>query len=40
MEKFERYVMLEIQRGQPVVGTYPPSPDARARYEEWAKKNK
>ncbi len=39
MEKFERYVMLEIQRGQPVIGTYPPSAEARARYEEWAKKN-
>jgi len=39
MEKFERYVMLEIQSGQPVIGTYPPSAEARARYEEWAKKN-
>jgi regulator of RNase E activity RraA len=39
MEKFERFVMLEIQRGQPVIGTYPPSAEARARYEEWAKKN-
>ena len=40
MEKFERFVMLEIQRGQPVIGTYPPSPETRARYEEWGKKNK
>jgi regulator of RNase E activity RraA len=40
MEKFERFVMLEIQRGQPVIGTYPPSAEARSRYEEWAKKNK
>ena len=40
MEKFERFVMLEIQRGQPVIGTYPPSAEARTRYEEWAKKNK
>jgi len=39
MEKFERFVMQEIQRGQSVIGTYPPSAEARARYEEWAKKN-
>jgi regulator of RNase E activity RraA len=37
MERFERFVMLEIQRGQPVIGTYPPSAEARARYEEWVK---
>jgi regulator of RNase E activity RraA len=40
MEKFEHYVMLEIERGQPVIGTYPPSAEVRARYEEWANKNK
>ena len=39
MEKFERYVMLVIQSGQPVIGTYPPSAEAGARYEDWAKKN-
>jgi regulator of RNase E activity RraA len=40
MEKFERWVMLEIQSGRPVIGTYPPSAEARARYEEWAGNNK
>jgi hypothetical protein len=30
MEKFERFVMLEIQRSQPVIGTYPPSAEVRA----------
>ncbi len=39
MEKFERWVMLEIERGQPVIGTYPPTPDVRARYESWEKSN-
>jgi len=32
--------MLEIERGQPVIGTYPPSEESRARYQEWANKNK
>ncbi len=40
MEKFERFVMLEIERGQAVIGTYPPSPEVRASYEEWSKSNK
>jgi regulator of RNase E activity RraA len=40
MEKFERWVMLEIQSGRPVIGTYPPSAEARTRYEAWAVKNK
>jgi regulator of RNase E activity RraA len=39
MEKFERWVMMEIARGQPVIGTYPPSAEARGRYEAWAAKN-
>ncbi|PWT74689.1 MAG: ribonuclease activity regulator RraA, partial [Proteobacteria bacterium] len=39
MERFERFVMHEIERGQPVIGTYPPSPEVRARYAaEWADK--
>jgi len=38
MEKFERFVMQEIERGQPLVGTYPPTPETRARYNEWADK--
>jgi regulator of RNase E activity RraA len=39
MEKFERWVMLEIERGQPVIGTYQPTPEVRARYEAWEKSN-
>ena len=37
MEELERFVIEEIQRGQPLVGTYPPTPEVRARYEQWAK---
>ena len=36
-EEFERFVSAEIQRGQPLIGTYPPTPEVRARYVEWAK---
>lgn len=32
MEKFECFVMQEIERGQPIIGTYPPTPEVRARY--------
>jgi regulator of RNase E activity RraA len=39
MERFERFVMQEIQRGQPVIGTYPPSPETRARYSQWREKD-
>jgi regulator of RNase E activity RraA len=38
MEEFELFVSAEIQRGQPLIGTYPPTPEVRARYAEWAKK--
>ena len=40
MEKFERFVMTEIEHGQPVIGTYPPTPEARARYTQWLEKHK
>jgi regulator of RNase E activity RraA len=38
MEEFERFVTAEVQRGQPLIGTYPPTPEVRARYTEWMKK--
>jgi regulator of RNase E activity RraA len=34
-ERFERFVMEEIRRGQPVIGTYPPNDATRARYLAW-----
>src|SRR5215475_4690130 len=39
MERLERFVAEEIERGRPLIGTYPPSPEVRARYNEWTKKN-
>ena len=38
MEEFELFVTEEVQRGQPLIGTYPPTPEVRARYTEWVKK--
>jgi regulator of RNase E activity RraA len=38
MEQFERFVTEEIEHGRPLIGTYPPTPEVRARYNEWAKK--
>ena len=38
IEQFERFVTEEIEHGRPLIGTYPPTPDVRARYSEWAKK--
>ena len=39
MERFERFVMQQIERGQPLIGTYPPTPEMRARYAEWTDKH-
>ncbi|MEO8630898.1 MAG: ribonuclease activity regulator RraA [Betaproteobacteria bacterium] len=39
MEKFERFVMQEVARGQPIIGVYPPTPEVRARYVESTKKS-
>lgn len=40
-EELEAFVIEEVRRGEPVIGTYPPSPAAKARYEAWrAKKGK
>lgn len=33
MEDFEDWVLGEIRRGEPVIGTYPPNAAARTRYE-------
>jgi regulator of RNase E activity RraA len=38
MERFERFVSEEIERGRPLIGTYPPTPEVRARYNQWIKK--
>ena len=38
MERLERFVTEEIERGRPLIGTYPPAPEVRARYNEWTKK--
>jgi len=37
MERFERFISDEIQRGRPLIGTYPPSSEVRARYSGWVK---
>jgi len=33
MEAFEAFVLEEVRAGRPVIGTYPPNEDTRARYE-------
>lgn len=36
MERFEQFVLEEVQRGVTIIGLYPPtSPDTRVRYEAW-----
>jgi regulator of RNase E activity RraA len=36
MERFEAFVLEEVQRGVPVIGLYPPtSPETKPRYEAW-----
>jgi regulator of RNase E activity RraA len=40
-ELLEAFVLEEVQKGAPVIGTYPPSPAVKAKYEAWrAKKAK
>ncbi len=34
-ERFERFVVKEIQAGKSIFGTYPPDDDTRTRYQEW-----
>ena len=39
-ERVERFVIEEVRKGAPVIGTYPPNEAARARYAEWLKRDK
>jgi len=34
-EQLETFVLEEIKKGAPVIGTYPPSPAVKARYDAW-----
>lgn len=34
-ERFERFVVREVQAGKSIFGTYPPNEDTRSRYREW-----
>jgi regulator of RNase E activity RraA len=36
-ERYETWVVSEVERGVPLPGLYPPSDDAKARYEAWKK---
>jgi regulator of RNase E activity RraA len=38
MEEFELFVTEQVQGGQSLIGTYPPTPETRERYAEWLKK--
>ena len=38
MEELELFVSEQVQGGQPLIGTYPPTPEVRERYAEWLKK--
>jgi regulator of RNase E activity RraA len=37
-ELLEEFVIEEVRKGAPVIGTYPPSEAVRQRYEAWRKK--
>lgn len=37
-EQLEAFVLEEIRKGAPVIGTYPPSPAVKARYDAWRAK--
>ena len=37
-ERYESWVVSEVERGVPLPGLYPPNDDAKARYEAWKKK--
>ena len=34
-ERFERFVIREVEAGKSIFGTYPPNEDTRTRYREW-----
>src|SRR5438270_7467369 len=37
-ERYESWVVSEVERGVPLPGLYPPNDEAKARYEAWKKK--
>ena len=37
-ERYETWVVSEVERGVPLPGLYPPNDEAKARYEAWKKK--
>jgi regulator of RNase E activity RraA len=37
-ERYESWVVSEVERGVPLPGLYPPNDDAKARYEAWKKR--
>lgn len=37
-EQLEAFVLEEVKKGAPVIGTYPPSPAVKARYDAWRSK--
>jgi len=37
-ERYETWVVSEVQRGTPLPGLYPPNEEARARYQAWKDK--
>ncbi len=37
-EQLEAFVLEEVRKGAPVIGTYPPSPAVKARYDAWRAK--
>jgi regulator of RNase E activity RraA len=39
MERFEQFVLEEVQRGVGIIGLYPPTaPDTKVRYDAWLKR--
>jgi len=39
-EQLEQFVIEEVRKGAPVIGTYPPNEATRARYQDWLKRRK
>lgn len=37
MEEFEAFAIKEMRAGYPVIGTYPPNDETRARYEAYCR---
>lgn len=36
-ERLERFIKMQVLKGRPVIGLYPPNAEARAEYEAWVK---